>query len=404
MRVAYTVLSPFISGAERSLQTMLQFLPEEGVEPVVICPPDSDIIPWCRSNRLPFDTCTFAYRDKWHPVNWWSSVRQMQSLLQRHNIDVVHSNQLWSYPVTGAAARSLRLPRVCHIRDEVAAEGLKWWLAPGVEVLLSISRYIEKQICAAWPPDWERPLIGTLMNPIVLPDPTTLPELPTRQERKQVQLSARRHLGIAEDTVVLGFIGQIVPVKGVCQLLEALAGLVQHANWKLLIAGRDPHPGAPHEIVCHQQVRQLGLSERVKFLGFLTDVRPFYQAVDLAVVPSLIEPMGRIPLEAASYAKPCVAFAAGGLPETIQHGKTGWLVPVGDVAQLRETLRNFLDSPSPDMGCTARRWVETISEPRRYAKNLADIYAYLISSKLPSTKRAQQLYTCISAILHTIPC
>jgi glycosyltransferase involved in cell wall biosynthesis len=152
----------------------------------------------------------------------------------------------------------------------------------------------------------------------------------------------------------------------------------------------------------------LGLSERVKFLGFLTDIRPFYQAIDLAVVPSLIEPLGRIPLEAASYEKPCVAFAAGGLPETIQHGETGWLVPVGDVAQLRETLRNFLDSPSPKMGYAARKWVEKISEPRRYVENLTDIYAYLTSSDHPSSghpssMREQQLYTCISSILHTIP-
>src|SRR5437870_2843014 len=114
MRVAYIVLSPFISGAERSLQTMLCFLPDVGVEPVVFCHPDSKIIPWCQSNRISFDTCTFAHRDKWHPIRWWSSLRKMRSLLQRHKIDLVHSNQLWSYPTAGAAAHTLGLPRICH--------------------------------------------------------------------------------------------------------------------------------------------------------------------------------------------------------------------------------------------------------------------------------------------------
>jgi glycosyltransferase involved in cell wall biosynthesis len=179
---------------------------------------------------------------------------------------------------------------------------------------------------------------------------------------------------------VFGFIGQIVPVKGLVQLLEALSGLVNNAKWELVVAGRDPHPGAPHEKFCHQQVIRLGLSERVKFLGFLNDVQPFYQAIDVAVVPSLTEPLGRIPIEAGSYAKPCIAFAVGGLPETINHGETGWLVPVGDLEQLRVALRDFLDYPSAEVGLAARKYVEKISDPRRYVANLAEIYANLTSS------------------------
>src|SRR5262249_26239392 len=158
---------------------------------------------------------------------------------------------------------------------------------------------------------------------------------------------------------------------------DALAGLGGTDKWGLLVAGCDPHLGAPHETVCHQQVTRLGLSKRVKFLGFLNDVQPFYEAIDLAIVPSLTEPMGRIPLEAASYAKPCIAFAAGGLPETIKHGETGWIVPVGKVERLRDALSNFLAYPSPEIGLAARKYVEKISEPRRYVENLVDIYTDL---------------------------
>jgi glycosyltransferase involved in cell wall biosynthesis len=372
MRVAYISWAPFVSGAERSLQTMLRYVPEFDIDPLVVCPLEAKIIPWCKANQVPFAICPLALRDKWHPLRWWESRRKMRALLAAHQVDLVHSNQVYSYPAAGAAARDLGLPRVCHMRDELAGHALRWFCSAGVEALICISRYIESQIAAGWSRA-PRPSIGTLLNPVVLP------ELPSCVEQRDNQLAARRRLSINEDAVLFGFLGQIVPIKGLLTLLQALSGLVADPRWKLLIAGRDPQPGAPHEHTCRERVKHLGLEGRVRFLGFLEDVSDFYQAIDVAVVPSLEEPLGRIPLEAAAHARPAIASAVGGLPETIRDGETGWLVPGGDPQRLSETLKSCLDGLSPDIGLAAREWIAKISDPRRYCENLRLIYRRLLA-------------------------
>jgi glycosyltransferase involved in cell wall biosynthesis len=121
----------------------------------------------------------------------------------------------------------------------------------------------------------------------------------------------------------------------------------------------------------------------VTFLGFLEDTSAFYRAIDVAVVPSTEEPLGRIPLEAAAHGKPSIANAVGGLPEIIQDRQTGWLVPPGDGARLRQALADFVERPAPEIGTAARAWVETISDPQRYVERLADIYGSLTASTVP---------------------
>jgi glycosyltransferase involved in cell wall biosynthesis len=149
------------------------------------------------------------------------------------------------------------------------------------------------------------------------------------------------------------------------------------------VAGRDPHPGQPYETACREWVRNKGLAERVTFVGFVDDIADFYRAIDVAVVPSLSEPLGLIPLEAAAAGKPAIAFASGGLKETITHGETGWLVPAGDVDGLRETLTNVLSDPASlaSRGQTARRGVEHTSDPREHLRSLERLYGELLANR-----------------------
>jgi glycosyltransferase involved in cell wall biosynthesis len=373
MRVAYVSRAPFISGAERSLQTMLRYLPRAGVEPVVVGPGRSELSPWCEAHGIPFLACPLAVRDKWHPLRWWSSVRAMNGLLRRHRIDLVHSNQLWTYPAAGAAALDLGLARVCHIRDEVSPAALRWYCSQGVDAVVCISRHIEGQVSSGWRPDRPRPVSRTLLNPV------TLPELLDPASEAAARRAARRRFEVPDEAVVLGFIGQIRPVKGLLELIEALAGLAGDPRWRLLVAGHDPHPGASHEQECRRRAAAAGLGHRVNFLGFLGDVGPFYRAIDLAVVPSLEEPLGRVPLEAAAHARPSLASAVGGLPETIEAGETGWLVPPGDVEALRAALAAFLGCPSREAGRAARRRAEALADPDKYCDNILNLYKELLN-------------------------
>jgi glycosyltransferase involved in cell wall biosynthesis len=372
MRVVFVARAPFLSGAERSLQLLLEHLPPLGIEPAVIAATGSALKPWCQAQGIPCVECALAVRDKWHLLRWWRSVRQVRAALRGLGARLVHSNQLWSYPPAGVAGLDLGIPRVCHMRDEVTAEAVSWWCAAGVEGVLTVSRHIADQVRPAWPPEKARPIVETVMGP------ARLSPLPDAQERQQRRLAARRGFGLAEEGMLFGFVGQVVPVKGLSHLIEAVAGLVTRNDWQLAVAGRDPRPGAPCETECREQVRRLGLDERVRFLGFLDDVAAFYDAVDVVVVPSLEEPLARVLYEAAAQVRPVVAYATGGLPEAIRHGETGWLVPRGDIAALRDCLRDRLEQSDAIVGLAARAWVESAAAPGPYAAKVVDLYKRLL--------------------------
>jgi glycosyltransferase involved in cell wall biosynthesis len=385
MRVAFTTLAPFISGAERSLQITLRHLPAAGVTPLVIGPAGAAIVPWCEQNDVPFLPCPLSQRDKWRPLRWWRSIRRLRFLLRAHRVDVVHANQMWTYPAAGAAAGALGVPRVCHLRDEADPPTLRWCCASAPEAVVCISRHIARQAEAAWLAGGvgagpaARPRIEVRLNPADLSD-TADPA-----DRDTLRADARRKFGVPTEAVTFGFIGQIRSVKGLLELLEALAGLSTARPWHLLVAGRDPTPGAAYEQLCRDRAGRPDLAGRVSFAGFLDDTAPFYRAIDVAVVPSLAEPLGRVPIEAAAFARPSIAFAVGGLPETIRDGRTGWLVPAGDFVEFRNAADRFAGRPDAAAGTAARAWVETVADPMEYAQYLASLYRQLLAPAVGPT-------------------
>jgi glycosyltransferase involved in cell wall biosynthesis len=377
MRVAYITNAPFISGAERSLQTILRNLADSPIEPLVICPPDSPFGPWCREHEIRCVTTPVAIRDKWHPLCWLSSVRRIRGLLKHWRIELVHSNQIWSYPAVARAAAHLKIPRICHLRDEVGNGTLEWWLRDGVEKVICISQHIENQflrICPSQLRDRSR----VLLNPVMLPLSRSV------QERQNLQLRARQRLKIDTRQFAIGFIGQIVPVKNLPLLIEALATMRDDHRWQAIVAGHDPRPGAEFERQCRQRVAQLGLAQRVRFFGFVDDLSSFYEALDVVVVPSREEPLGRVPLEAAAFYKPAVATRIGGLPETVLDQQTGFLIPPDDAAALKEVLQGLIERCNfMELGTAAREFAEKVSAPRHYVNDLHEMYIQLIQQRMP---------------------
>jgi glycosyltransferase involved in cell wall biosynthesis len=375
IRVAYVTRAPFISGAERSLQTILQHASSGGIDPIVICSHGSLLLPWCQSHGIQAFAVPIAERDRRHPIRWLESVARIAHVLAREDVDILHSNQVWTYAAAGTAASWVGIPRVCHMRDEVGLDGIQWWCKSGVEAVICVSKHVQDLVTPAWDRSTAmRPTILTMINPVASGVADERSNTPSCDHWPGL------NVGADNEGTVLGFIGQIVPVKGLALLLEILAGLKNRADWHLLVAGRDPHPGAPHELLCRDRVGELGLTDRVSFVGFLEDTSGFYRAIDVAVVPSLEEPLGRVPLEAARYGKPAIAFATGGLGETMLHGRTGWLARPGDREALREAIVTVLDSRSTiaAAGAEAARFVTQLCDPAIYVRNLASFYADLL--------------------------
>lgn len=156
------------------------------------------------------------------------------------------------------------------------------------------------------------------------------------------------------------FVGSLTESKGVSMLLDAAGTLVARKRaFRIVMAGRAPISDAPFR----EQALRLGLEARVEWTGFLDRSELFKRYACCAVVccPSLWpEPFGRIPLEAGSSGKPVVAFASGGLKETVLHGETGFLVTPGDAHALAGALEQLLTQPdlSKQMGEKALKHIK----------------------------------------------
>ena len=152
---------------------------------------------------------------------------------------------------------------------------------------------------------------------------------------------------------VIGAAGRLVAVKGFDVLLRAFATVVAAAPAaRLEICGDGPLRGD-----LEAQARSLGCDHAVTFLGWRRDYPGPAGGWDVFVQPSLEEGFGVAMLEAMAQGLPAVASDVGGIPELVEPGVTGWLVPPGDEGALSRALLESLRAPlaSRRMGEAARR-------------------------------------------------
>ena len=167
----------------------------------------------------------------------------------------------------------------------------------------------------------------------------------------------RRSLGLLADEPCLLMAARIVPAKGHDTALRALAMLKQR-NWTLLLAG-DHHGdlGPQMQALAHE----LGITDRVRFLGLREDVPALLIASDLLLAPSRREALSLTLLEASACSLPIVASRVGGIGEVVQNGASGVLVPADEPDALAVALSGLLhdESRRQAMGACARQRFET---------------------------------------------
>jgi glycosyltransferase involved in cell wall biosynthesis len=140
----------------------------------------------------------------------------------------------------------------------------------------------------------------------------------------------RRQLGIPIEALVVGVVGHLTPRKGQHFLLRAAPAILERVPRAcFLFCGEGQFRQR-----LEQMAAALGVSEQVRFLGFMPDVRPALQSLDVFVLPSEREALGVALLEAMAMGKPVVGSRVGGIAEAVEHGKSGLLVPPGDVEAL----------------------------------------------------------------------
>ena len=158
-------------------------------------------------------------------------------------------------------------------------------------------------------------------------DVTAPTESVPRRERSAV-LGAE----VSEEDILLGAAARLEPVKDLGTLLRAMA-LTREPRLKLAIAGTGSQEAALRSLT-----EELSLADRVFFLGWVEDMEKFTACLDAAALSSLSETFPYALTMAARYGLPAVSTAVGGVPELIEDGVNGFLVPAGDAAALAKAL------------------------------------------------------------------
>jgi glycosyltransferase involved in cell wall biosynthesis len=148
----------------------------------------------------------------------------------------------------------------------------------------------------------------------------------------------RTQFGLAEDALVIGVAAQLIPRKGHRYLLQAMPGLVEaFPQLHLLLFGK-----GPLQSTLEQQIEALQLQQHVTLAGFRDDLPRLLSCLDLLVHPALMEGLGVSLLQAASAGLPIVAVDAGGMPEAVDDGVSGLLVPPGSDEALANGIQQLL--------------------------------------------------------------
>lgn len=151
---------------------------------------------------------------------------------------------------------------------------------------------------------------------------------------------ARMQLGLGHDEKVLLFFGFVRRYKGLRHLLQAMAELREHMPARLLVVGEFWEDARPY----YDLVRQLGIEDMVIFHSKYVsneDMPRYFSACDVVVMPYLEATQSGVAQLAIGFEKPMIATSVGGMPEAIQDGQTGLIVPPADPSALAEAIMRY---------------------------------------------------------------
>jgi len=183
--------------------------------------------------------------------------------------------------------------------------------------------------------------------------------------------------GELEKEHIIVSVGRLAEVKNVPILMHAVSLVDVPFPFRLLLVGDGPERGELQRIAY-----ELGISEKVDFLGNRLDVRAILKGSELFVLASMYEGISMSILEAMAMELPVVATRVGGNPEVVSDGESGYLVSPGDpVGMARRISEMLLDKElRVRMGRTGRRIVEERYSTRRMVREYENIYSSLLAT------------------------
>jgi glycosyltransferase involved in cell wall biosynthesis len=189
----------------------------------------------------------------------------------------------------------------------------------------------------------------------------------------------RAELGLPPEVLLTALVGRIEDQKGVDSLISVVPRVVAEvpAAHVLVVGDGTRRPEM------ERLAAELGVADRVHFVGWRHDLTDVMRAIDVLALPSRWEAFGIVNLEAMAAAKPVVGFAVEGVPEVVVHGETGLLSAAGAVDDLARDLVRVLDDPelAARLGAAGRRRFEEHYVPEQMMRAHVELYEELLARR-----------------------
>jgi glycosyltransferase involved in cell wall biosynthesis/SAM-dependent methyltransferase len=341
--VLFFTSAPFLGGAVFGLRCIARMLDRNRFRLVIALPGNAtELIEFFRGLDVEIATIRTCPLARWSPtsvLHLARTVRELARVCRLHGISIFYSNS----PRALLLGPLLRAQTGVKFIWNIAMLGQPWyshWLARFADVATCVSRAVYREF-------------GARKNMRLLYVGASTENLsPEHCLARRREL--RAELGISERTLVVGCVANLQYWKGIHVLLDAFAAAVRELPEVLLVHLGGAVPG--YELYARQieaQIAALGLTSRIRRLGFRTDAHRYYPVFDLMVHVPVVEgrhgpteAFGSPIVEAMGYRLPVIASRIGGPAETVEEHVTGEFIEPGNARELAEKILALLRDPA----------------------------------------------------------
>jgi glycosyltransferase involved in cell wall biosynthesis len=323
LRICQLITELRPAGAERGLYELCRRLDRRRFAVEVVALRGGEVADWLLREGIP--VAVLGVRGKWDIGKVFALARR----LRRRRFDILHTHLFHADLAGRAAAQLAGTPRLVHTLWTAEGRFRPWQFA----LPRLLAGQCDRLICLAESVrDFHARRSGLPRGAYtVIPWGIDAAEFAPDDDAR---LSLRRQWTLAPHDVLAAYVGRLEAYKGIDVLLEAIDLLACRARQvHFAIAGDGPRRAAVEALLARG-----GGGGRVRFLGFLPDVRALLSAADLYVMPSFWEGWGLAMGEAMAARLPAVATAVPAIRDLVLPGRTGLLVPPGDAAALADAI------------------------------------------------------------------
>jgi len=374
-RILYVIDGIEFGGGERVFAQLLNGLPEDRFEPYLASAPNDAFLKNIKSKNLVFYPVDFSNR--FNPL----PLMRLYRIVKSQRIDIVHSQGARADFFARIAAKLAKVPIIIST-VQMLVEGynvgyLKRFLYQTfdrfserfVDYFLVVSSVLKENMIEVHgiPPDKIIKIYNGIETDYYKP-----------VGNEEMRYKIRREFAVNDSDILIASLGRLVWQKGFEYFLHAIPEILREIpDARFILVGDGPLRPELERLAV-----ELGEGDKIIFAGYRSDVRDVLAALDIVVIPSVLEGFPMITLEAMAMAKPIVAAKIDGITEQITDGINGILIPPKDSSAIAQAIIRLINDreSGKKLGLAARKKVEQEFSVEKMVSETEKVYLSLLTN------------------------